>query len=364
MDTIKQPSIERSGTLERKKGSLKHRYDEVLSHIVSPENIQSFYKTALNDLISVVDDVVRLYRNNQPSSPLVGRELEDEATRWSGVPDIGDALSSISERGETLARIGLYLDAHISPIWDVLIPPGEKNAPIQSGSGEGIEEKRVVPRLLTLLYILENDLALTLSADEESGEVPTVRIERGAVHDDMMRKHPYFRVEIASLRRVAYLCDEEGNASYIFDTDELERLDIRTAALDDSYKTMLNETIQAHPTIGRRLVQQPSWRERMIWYLSEPFDEQADAEPRIARRRSDFGALVGTQSRKEGWVSTRTLVDQIHAAARSIRTFAEPYRATHPEWFEIQRSERGPPRGALPPRSRRSHRGAFRQEVI
>jgi hypothetical protein len=91
-----------------------------------------------------------------------------------------------------------------------------------SGSGT-YEAPRKLDRLVTLAYILERDFDIDPS---------TVRYVQGSTTDTMLRQEPYVRVEIEDLNRVVYVCDEEGNASYVFDAEVLEQLGITPPELD------------------------------------------------------------------------------------------------------------------------------------
>jgi hypothetical protein len=101
------------------------------------------------------------------------------------------------------------------------------------------------------MYILQHDFEI---------EPQELSILEGEITSEMMRHSPYYRVTIDSLNRVAYICDEEGNATYIFDTAILTEngIDIHTIDLDS--KDEKNELIRKYPGCGIRIVQSKHWR--------------------------------------------------------------------------------------------------------
>lgn len=223
-----------------------------------------FYDSALKDLINLVDDAIYNYKQIYPNTSFIGRELEDKAMREFDLPDISNVLDSIIERVDLIRNLQSIVESQTNVSSEVFLPPEKKF--IISGNGEGMKEKQVIPRLLTLLYILENDLQLPLEKmkKDDDGHEQNIFITQGAVKNEMMRKLPYFCVEILPLNRVVYICDEEGNASYVFDIEELNKLNITIPDLDTSYKTDFKELINANPTIGKRIIQNSNWREEVF----------------------------------------------------------------------------------------------------
>mgnify|MGYP001270328015 CR=1 FL=1 len=132
-------------------------------------------------------------------------------------------LDKISEIRNRVDKIKIDLEKHLQKI-DVEITPPQPNKPIESGDGGFVESHDLYPRLLTLIYILETDFDLTLQDD--------IKIDEGIVLPHRYRNEPYTRVEIDSLNRVVYICDEVDNVSYFFDTEELAKHKVSIESLD------------------------------------------------------------------------------------------------------------------------------------
>ncbi|MDD5721186.1 MAG: hypothetical protein PHT16_01925 [Candidatus Pacebacteria bacterium] len=122
------------------------------------------------------------------------------------------------------------------------------------------EAKKMFPRLLTLFYILENDFEILPQ---------NVLIKEGIVTNQMMRQTPYVRVEMPDLERVAYICDEEGNVSYIFDTAKFAEKGLTLEELDIEDKGDKNSLIEKYPGIGVRIIQTKNWRNQIEIALQE-----------------------------------------------------------------------------------------------
>lgn len=84
-----------------------------------------------------------------------------------------------------------------------------------------------------------------------------------------MRKLSYATVEVPALNRIVQICDEEGNASYIFDREEIEKVGLTADGLNRMSKNDKNALIAKNSKIGKRLVQTKHWRDSMSALLVE-----------------------------------------------------------------------------------------------
>ena len=327
------------GRLENNKieeESYAHDYNILLSSSINPSNVLTFHDDALKKLISVVDGVVEKYKQKHPETSFTRKELEDEALREENLQDVSTTLSILANRKADIDSLKNFVSESISLSENVFVPPTNDNGRVvNAGSGVGMEEKRLVPRLLTLLYILENDLNIVI---KDAGEDRDVNIEQGAVTDNMMREQPYFRVLIDSLNRVVYICEEEGNASFVFDKDELEKNGFDIDKLDTQDKSIFNRLIAENKKLGKRVIHSPSWRADMLESLSKGFLQEEKIIKQI-KQNSDFSEKIVVPDRKEGWRSAKSLLEEVGMARETIITYADLFRKDHPEWFEVQRNK-------------------------
>ncbi len=249
-------------SLESTKETFKKRLDGILYEQLNVENIEYFASDALNKTIHLTDDILKEYKDNPSFNAnlnLSTHEQEDEAFKTLELPNIQEILQSIIEVKDKIASLKEYLETNAEFSNKVITPPGESKARILPGESN-FEEKRIFPRLLTLMYILEHDFEI---------QKETVKITEGKVTPDMMRQTPYVRIEIPDLERTIYICDEEGNASYIFDSSMLSKNGISIEEMDLYDKEEKNSLIAKYPGIGARFIQTKNWRNVVKKILEE-----------------------------------------------------------------------------------------------
>jgi hypothetical protein len=253
---------------------LKQKYSLKLGNILykplSVENIESFADEALEDIIKLIESLLNEYENNpnfEKDDSLNKQEKEDDACIKLGILNITAILERILEVKDNIDKIKQYVDESTQDIDTVITPPDDLDRSIIPGDGNKFEKKKLIPRLVTLMYILEKDFGIDIK------DVEGVEITRGIVTNNMVRKNPYIRVIISSLERVVYICDEEGNASYVFDIEKLNKQRIDVSELDIDGKQDKNSLIDYHPGIGIRIIQTPNWRTNMRVYLATDIPE-------------------------------------------------------------------------------------------
>ena len=254
-------------SLESLKESFKQRLNAILYKQLTVENIETFADEALSETVILTDDVLAEYRNNPEFNvsvmPLNIQAQENEAFAVLGLENINEILQRINNVKDKIESLKTYIHAGAKKVGTVITPP-QPEYPTKIMEGIGGFEKRLFPRLLTLLYILEHDF-----------EIPpaSVQIIEGAITPNMVRKTPYVRVEIPDLKRAVYICDEEGNVSYIFDTEKLAKQGLTLSEIDVDDKGDKNSLIAYHPGIGIRVIQSVYWRDRIMTALEEQIPE-------------------------------------------------------------------------------------------
>jgi hypothetical protein len=202
--------------LESLKETFKQRLDTILYKQLTVENIEAFADKALSETVALTDDILKEYKNNQTLFhvnilPVNTQEQENEAFAVLGLPNIQNILQKIIEVKEEIYFLKKYAEENTENTGVVNTPP-QPDYPTEIKEGTGGFEKRIFPRLLTLLYILKHDFNILPKP---------ANMKKGIVTPNIIRKTPYTRVEIPALERAVYICDEEGNVSYIFDTKKL-----------------------------------------------------------------------------------------------------------------------------------------------
>ena len=256
---VPRNSVEQKGSREK---IFAERLLSVVHTNVSVENINEYTDDALELLIQLTEDVTTAYKESATHlEPLSDNALEDAAYSHYHLSGIGDVLNRVQDIAQSINRIEQQIQKS-KPKLDKIyhLPPTSQL--LRTGSGEGeIIPPGIVRRLKMLLFLLEADC-----------EIPADQIDPdpGDVDENWYRREPYFRVPIPDLERLVYVCEEERNATYVFDTNLLSLLNISDKLLDHASKEDLNAFIDELPGIGIRVVQQASWRQIMVGYLTEP----------------------------------------------------------------------------------------------
>ncbi len=269
---LKLPSIE---DLRKK---YKIELESILHAELTPENIEIFADTALDRLVSLVRE---MSSGNQTT-----KEQEDELFRQFDLANIPEVMDIITAKKQQIDELRKYISISSNKLHidRVITPPANTKTHIEVGSGVGLEKKKIIPRLLTLIYILENDFQIARE---------NVKITEGAVSENMMRQTPYSRIEIPELNRLIYVCDEEGNVSYIFDTEELKKIpDLTVEDVDLETKLDREEMLLIYPGIGISMIQTKNWRNEIGLYLSESIQELTKSSDRKQNENDIEKALV------------------------------------------------------------------------
>lgn len=247
--------------IENLKEIYSQKLENILNSQLTVENIEIFADNALAQTTNLIDDIrskYQKYQNIFEPADFNNAEQEDKALVFFGLPDAPGILQSIIEVKEKIDDLKAYIGVNMANIDEIITPPD--NRKINTGNEQRIEQKRMFPRVLTLFYILEHDF--DISPTEAS-------IVRGIVTPNMVRQTPYMRVEIPELDRVVYICDEEGNASYVFDAKKIKEQSIILDELDLYSKEDKNSLISRFPGIGIRIKQTNAWRNNITLTLKE-----------------------------------------------------------------------------------------------
>lgn len=305
--------------IETLKEIYKQRLNGILNSQLTVDNIEIFADDALAQTTSLIDDILSQYQKYQKNyKPIIpdNTKQEDKALELFNLPNVPEILQSIIDVKEKIDNLKAYMCANMADIDEVITPPDNKK--ISAGDGQGMEQKRMFPRVLTLLYILEHDFDI-LPADAP--------ITKGIVSPNMVRQAPYMRVEIPDLDRVVYLCDEEGNVSYVFDAVKTEGQNIILDELDLYSKEDKNSLISRFPGIGIRIRQTNAWRNNITSALKEPIFEANLSEntrpiSEFRRKKDEYLPLDDLQREASG----------LYSGAENVQRWYNQIYKSHNNW--------------------------------
>ncbi len=254
-------------SLDVLKTEFQMKLDGILYKRLTVENIETFADEALAETVGLVDEVLYQYKNNpnlDRNADLEGKAEEDDAFNKLNLPDLQAVLDSVVEVKDKIDNLKKYINDSKTSVDKVITPPQPTEGiklPLNTDEQNQFSDRRFFPRLLTLMYLLEQDF-----------EIPKedVAVTEGLVRPDMVRKTPYVRADIPDLGRLVYICDEEGNVTYVFDKEVMAAAGVSAETLDLEDKGDKNALIKTHPGIGVRIKQTPNWNRNMVRVLSQP----------------------------------------------------------------------------------------------
>ena len=316
---LPQRSIDYTSTdnerFDRDNAYFTELYNHILDTKLTPDNIDDYADKALEDLIDLINQASRQYEHN-PTIPtdMNKREHEEHILAQFGLINIEQTLDHIANISEDLRDIDNIindLEAKSTERRDIILPPDERSVNISPSNGS-FREKNSVSRLKTTLFAIQQEFGYDLR------DANNVQLNRGVVTDDMMRNESYTQITLPEQNRTIFVCDEEGNATFIFDTTKtLDQTGFSSNELTNCTKQELAEFIYEHPDIGRRIVYSKNFVDKMVGTLTEDIPINNN-EPTIAKNKKYLQPTKKPDTERgnpekapEGYLTLRALADEI-----------------------------------------------------
>ncbi len=242
----------------------KAELDEIISTPLTPENINTYATGALDQLINLAENVTNSYGHLPTISFETDKQTETAAFGFFKIGDVEAVLDHISEKAVEIDGLDDII-AQASTTDRVIIPTDPSGA-IMPGEGSA-PEKQTVPRLKTLLFILSNEFNIDLK-DKSQVELLVGKVEAGMVRDES-----YTAVEAKAIDRTVLVCDERGNATYVFDAKKLIALGLAGDSITQLRKSGLNALLEQHPEVGRRIIYSTNFVPHVVKALYEPHNK-------------------------------------------------------------------------------------------
>ncbi|GEM_PF-5578030 len=326
-------TIKTINDFEQQKQKFGKMLKEITESHITTENINNFANTALNKLIELNDEITSSYKNisTERSS---GKRLEDLAYDFYQINRIDDLLTTIQQKYQQIEELKLFIFNETKMDPRVFVPASQKDM-FQTAKGDTTwERKKNIPRLIMLLYLLENDFGIPKE---------NVKLTEGVTLNTQMRKEPYFRIEIDDLQKLIYICIEEGNVTYIFDQKELKQLGVQTETLDEKSKKERRKMLTKNPQMGTKINQSKYWRERMTKLLSSEdlnylennpekelkpiFDlQKQEPVPKISTDKNDEWYGFYTDENGEHWGTSDALCAKLKIGNNTYKKLIRKYK--------------------------------------
>ena len=266
-----QTNIERE---KKEKEGYKQELAGILGGQLTVENIDSYADAALDSLIGLSERVVRSYQRDQEEITPLDSNVEDVAFKKFQLGDVTYILDHLAQKSNEISALNGVI-ANIQVIGDVITPPDVMAAmAIVNGAGT-FERPLTMPRLKTILFILENTFSIDVKDPAQ------IDLKKGTLKGGMMRRESYYSVQLPGLNRTILVCDEEKNATFVFNDEALKEGAISYDDLIGLTKQEIKGLIEDDSTIGTRIIYSTEYVRNIISALKnkdQPEDEAESAE--------------------------------------------------------------------------------------
>ena len=321
---MKAPQV-RSHEINTENTDFQAQIDAITNRALTPENIAAYAGEALTDLVSVVENAVTSY-DTQPTLAANGIERERAALYYYGLDpsSIEETLDHIADVAGDIIRMGDLVARLTADGIHVITPPDSSDTRITPGNSS-FEVKGIVPRIQTILLILEKSFGVDLEDEHQLKFIP------GTITDNMMRRVPYHVLDIPKLNRVINACDEEGNRTFVFDRNILLERGITADVLKDMTKEQIKGLLKEEATIGHDLIYTHLFVENMVSLLHEiPERLQSD----IVTDKDAAKFLKVSESAPDDYLTRAQIAEMlgieiqaVHNASMKLRGQLNPVKA-------------------------------------
>ena len=243
------------------------RLEAITSSQLTARNLDTYADDALNRLVELVQDAVTAEIGDDIP---VDRERESAALAAVGLdPEtVEKTLDHIADVAYSTKRLDALLLRKTELVPTVLVAPDPRlRRDITPGDGNLELPKEAIPKLKTLLLLLETEFDVDLDDDEAFP-----KIIAGPVSPNMMRSTSYRLVQVPSLERTVLVCDEVGNTTFVFDQSACSAQGIAPTDLYELNKTDLKELIAESPQLGAAINYSQHYVDRLAQALSNSID--------------------------------------------------------------------------------------------
>ena len=218
---------------------------------------------------------------------------------------IDSTLDHVSNQVRIIENIDQRMARNIKYAPVVMVPPMDQRVEIRGRDGS-FEEVRKVPRLKTILFVLQSKYDIALEGDQDENKIS---VTRGVVSPDMMRKEPYNFVQIPELNRSILVCDEIRNATFIFDNEKLKDAGVDKNSLIHLNKDELKGLINNGEGIGYRMNYSKKFVENLIGLIDRSIPKKSTDE--LVSQPEDGQLLLKVEPAPEGYVSITGMVSSL-----------------------------------------------------
>ncbi|MFA5749862.1 MAG: hypothetical protein WC895_01420 [Candidatus Shapirobacteria bacterium] len=288
--------------------------DSILNVELNIENINSYASDAFNKLVSFADKKVADYGKINSVEGLSYKDVEDAAFKYYKLENIDSILDYISDKSKEIRDLDKVIDG-ADKISNVIVQPDVVSQNISNNGNGEFKEKKMIDRLKTVLFILKEDFGVDLN-DEDN-----FKIQKGIINKNMMRKTSYYLLNAPIVNRTILICDEEGNASYVFNSKKIAEKEINNDNLVNYTKSELNDLLIEDPEIGRRVVySKEGFVPRIIDSIKNPISTIPDE---ISSELKDITSSYLYPKAPEDYLSINGIAEDYRIGRKTILKYIE-----------------------------------------
>jgi len=286
----------------------------ILNKPVTMDGIDTYAEEALDKLVGLVSEKTERYKETHLTTNWDDQTIEDAAMKWCGLEEVNFYLDFIDKKNDELKGLDKVI-GKADRVNEVIVNPDRKKIRFE-GSGAGLTEKKMVNRLKTILFILKEDFEVDVDNPDH------LTLTKGMVDNKMMRKTSYFLVSALKIDRKMLVCDEGGNASYVFDAKVLKSKGIDDKKLIGATKEELNQWIAEVPEMGKRVFySKDGFVPRIIEAINQPIWTKPD---KVTKSMENTGNYLLPKA-PEGYLSLNGIRRKYGMASETVKRIIKKY---------------------------------------
>ena len=252
------------------KKSFTARLKGITGRSLTPEGIDEYASMALNDLVGLIDDCIDSSSLNMTDYK-TGKEYEETALERAGLDPgvIEQTLDHIASVDEGIKRLNKVIAKNTVATNKVIVPPDSISLNIVVGSGD-FKPKEIIPRTKTIVFLASQLTETDIDNPDD------LKITTGVLGDNMMREESYSLLELPKAGVSFLVCDEEGNATFVFDNEKLEELEITPTDLMDLTKSDIREFLEEEIDLGQAIKYSTRFTDRIINILTNGIEASVE----------------------------------------------------------------------------------------
>lgn len=327
------------------------RFAAITERSLSPENIETYADDALADTVEVVSDAVATFAKT--GEPLTS-EIERNALVYHGLdPDmIETTLDRISAIADEIRGLDQVLETVVVHTNTVITPPDSQRIVITPSDGS-FKEKEIIPRFKTVAFLLQKSFDVDLSDPDQ------VTITDGVLRSKMMRRESYKMIQLHERNRIILVCNEEGNATFVLDSEMLKKGGIVPETLAEMTKDDLGEYVVRNDGAGVRLIYSERFVDNIVSLVELIPKENED----IAQDETAGKLLKKIELVPDGYLSAPGIGEQFGIDREAVLRIVNRLGATLGD-VHLYKFKHGAPVKAYSPKQQTIISNAFENEGL